>query len=121
LLVAIYFIILTFLMVTAITLFFSSFSSPVFSALFAFALFAIGTFADDLHNLASSAEGVTKWFATAAMYAVPNFSSLNVINQAAHGQPVSGILILNNTLYALLYSAAVIAGAVLIFERRQLK
>ena len=121
LLVAIYFIILTFLMVTAITLLFSSFSSPVFSALFAFALFAIGTFADDLHNLAASAQGVTKWFATAAMYAVPNFSSLNVINQAAHGQPVSGILILNNTLYALLYSAAVLAGAVLIFERRQLK
>jgi ABC-type transport system involved in multi-copper enzyme maturation permease subunit len=55
------------------------------------------------------------------MYAVPNFSSLNVINQVAHGQPVSGSLILNNSLYALLYSAAVIAGAVLIFERRQLR
>jgi ABC-type transport system involved in multi-copper enzyme maturation permease subunit len=121
LLVAIYFILLTFLMVTAITLLFSTFSSPVFSALFAFALFAIGTFADDLRNLASSAQGVTKWLATAAMYAIPNFSSLNVINQVAHSQPVSSSLILNNSLYALLYSAAVIAGAVLIFERRQLK
>src|SRR5262245_50058999 len=43
LLVAIYFIILGFLMVTAITLLFSSFSTPIFSAIFAFALYAIGT------------------------------------------------------------------------------
>jgi hypothetical protein len=34
---------------------------------------------------------------------------------------VSGELILFNTLYAVLYSAAVTAGAVMIFERRNLK
>jgi ABC-type transport system involved in multi-copper enzyme maturation permease subunit len=121
LLVAIYFIILGFLMMTSITLLFSSFSTPIFSAIFAFALFAIGTFADDLHNLAANTHGITKWFATAAVYAVPNFSSLNVISRAAHDQSVSGSLVLANTLYALLYSAAVTAGAVLIFERRNLK
>jgi ABC-type transport system involved in multi-copper enzyme maturation permease subunit len=120
-LIAIYFIILGFLMMTAITLLFSSFSTPIFSAIFAFALFAIGTFADDLHNLAASAHGMTKWFATAAVYAVPNFSSLNVISQVAHNQPISGGLIMANTVYALLYSAAVTAGAVLVFERRDLK
>jgi ABC-type transport system involved in multi-copper enzyme maturation permease subunit len=121
LLVAIYFIVLGFLMMTAITLLFSSFSTPIFSAIFAFALFAIGTFADDLHNLAASTHGVAKWLATAAVYAVPNFSSLNVISQAAHDHAISGSLILANTLYALLYSAAVTAGAVLIFQRRNLK
>jgi ABC-type transport system involved in multi-copper enzyme maturation permease subunit len=121
LLIAVYFIILSYLMMTAITLFFSTFSTPIFSAIFAFALFAIGTFSDDLRNFAALAHGPTKWFGTVAAYAVPNFASLNVISQVAHEQPISGNLILFNTVYALFYSAAVTAAAVLIFERRNLK
>ncbi len=121
LLVAIYFVVLEFLVMTAITLLFSSFSTPIFSALFAFALFVIGTFADDLRNFAAASEGVTRILVTVAAYIVPNFASLNVISQVAHDQPISGSLVLFNTLYALLYSAAVTAGAVLIFERRNLK
>jgi hypothetical protein len=39
----------------------------------------------------------------------------------AHDQGVSSSLIVFNTVYALLYSAAVTAAAVLIFERRNLK
>jgi len=121
LLVAIYFIILEFLIVTAITLLFSSFSTPIFSAIFAFAVFVIGTFGEDLRNFAAVAQGPTKWVTTGAAYLLPNFSALNVISQVAHDQPISGNLILFNTVYALLYSAAVIAAAVLIFEHRNLK
>ncbi len=121
LLVAIYFILLQFLIITAITLLFSSFSTPIFSAIFSFALFVIGTFGDDLRNFAALSHGINKWLATAAAYAVPNLASLNVISQAAHDQAIGGSLILYNTVYALLYSTAVTAGAVLIFERRNLK
>lgn len=121
LLVAVYFTVLEFMIVTAITLLFSSFSTPLFSAIFSFALFAIGTFSDDLRNFAGTATGLTKFFATVAAYGVPNLASLNVIGKVAHEQPVAGSLVLYNTFYALLYSAAVTAGAVLIFERRNLK
>jgi len=121
LLVAIYCIVLQFMMMVALTLLFSSFSTPVFSAIFAFALFVIGTFAEDLKNFAAMSHGMTQWLATAAAYVVPNFASLNVISQVAHEQPVSGALVAFNTLYALLYSGAVTAAAVLIFERRNLK
>jgi ABC-type transport system involved in multi-copper enzyme maturation permease subunit len=121
LLVAVYFTVLQFLMVTAITLLFSTFSTPIFSAIFAFALFVIGTFAEDLRSFAAMSHGATKAIVTAVGYIVPNFASLNVIAQVVHDQPISGRLILMNTLYALLYSAAVTAGAVVIFERRNLK
>ena len=121
LLVAIYFIVLEFFIVTAITLLFSSFSSPILAAVFAFALFAIGSFAEDLRNFAALASGVTKWLATGAAYLVPNFSTLNVISQVAHSQSVSGSLILWNTIYALLYSLSATVAAILIFERRNLK
>lgn len=120
-LVALYFIVLEFLIICSLALLFSSFSSPLLSAVFAFSLFVIGSFADDLRGFATLTHGVTRWFATAAAYLVPNFSALNVISAVAHQQPVGSQLILQNTLYALFYTAMALSGAVLIFERRNLK
>jgi len=120
-LVALYFLILQFLIITALALLFSSFSSPLMAAVFAFALFVIGSFAEDLRGFAAMTQGVTRWLATGAAYLVPNFSALNVISSVAHEQPVAGQLVLFNTLYALIYAAMALCGAVLIFERRNLK
>jgi ABC-type transport system involved in multi-copper enzyme maturation permease subunit len=120
-LVALYFIILEFLIICSLALLFSSFSSPLLSAVFAFSLFLIGSFADDLRGFAGLTHGFTRWFATGAAYLVPNFSALNVISAVAHQQSLGAQLILQNTLYALFYTAMALSGAVLIFERRNLK
>jgi ABC-type transport system involved in multi-copper enzyme maturation permease subunit len=120
-LVAIYFIILQFLMITALALLFSSFSSPLLSAVFAFALFVIGSFAEDLRGFAALTSGITRWLATGLAYLVPNFSALNVIGSVAHGQAISGHLIFYNSIYALFYAGMALSGAVLIFEHRNLK
>ncbi len=120
-LVALYFIVLQFLIITALALLFSAFSSPLMAAVFAFCLFIIGSFAEDLRGFAAMTQGVTRWLATGAAYLVPNFSALNVISSVAHEQAVSGQLIFYNTAYALIYTTMALCGAVLIFERRNLK
>ena len=120
-LVALYFIILEFVMICALALLFSSFSTPLLSAVFAFSLFVIGSFADDLRGFAGMAHGFTHWLLTGVSYLIPNFSTLNVVTVVAHGQSLPMNLILHNTLYALFYAAMVLSGAVLIFERRNLK
>ena len=120
-LVALYFIVLQFVLITALALFFSSFSSPLLSAVFAFALFIIGSFAEDLRGFAKLTHGAVGWLAAGLAYLVPNFSALNVVSQVAHGDAVSSQLIAYNTGYALVYTLAVLGGAVLIFERRNLK
>lgn len=120
-LAALYFIVLEFLIVCALALFFSSFSTPIMSAVFTFALFVVGSLADDLRGFARITAGVPGAIVTAAGYVVPNFSAFNIINQAAHGDGVPGRLLFYNTLYALLYSAVAISAAVLIFQRRNLK
>jgi len=120
-LTALYFIILQFLIICSLALLFSSFSSPLLSAIFAFALFVIGSFSDDLRGFAYLTHGIAHWIATGAAYLVPNFSALNVISAVAHEQGIGGQLILQNTVYALFYSAMALSGAVLIFERRNLK
>lgn len=120
-LIALYFIILEFLIVCSVALLFSSFSTPLLSAIFAFSLFVIGSFADDLRGFAKMTHGITRWLAMGAAYLVPNFSALNVISAVAHQQHVAGQLILQNTLYALFYAVMALSGAVLIFEHRDLK
>jgi ABC-type transport system involved in multi-copper enzyme maturation permease subunit len=120
-LVALYFIILEFLIICSLALLFSSFSSPLLSAVFAFSLYVIGSFADDLRGFAGMTHGATRWIAAGTAYLVPNFSTFNVISSVAHQQPVSPQLILQNTLYALFYTAMALSGAILIFERRNLK
>ena len=120
-LVAVYFIVLQFLIITALALFFSSFSSPLLSAIFAFALFVIGSFAEDLRGFAGMTHGIARWLATGAAYLVPNLSALNIVSQAGHGQGVGAGLILFNSAYALVYTLAVVSAAVVVFERRNLK
>lgn len=120
-LVALYFIVLEFLIICSLSLLFSSFSTPLLSAVFAFSLFIIGSFADDLRGFARLTHGITRWFATGAAYLLPNFSALNVISAVAHQQHIGSQLILQNTLYAMFYTAMALSGAVLIFERRNLK
>lgn len=120
-LVALYFIVLQFVMMVALALLFSSFSSPLLSAVLAFAMFVIGTFSEDLRGFAQMSQGVVRLLVQVAAHIVPNFAALNIVSQSAHGTPISAQLVLFNTLYALLYAGAATAGAVLIFERRNLK
>jgi ABC-type transport system involved in multi-copper enzyme maturation permease subunit len=118
---ALYFIVLQFLIVTALALLFSSFSSPLLSAVFTFALFVIGCFSEDLRGFAAMTEGIGRWLTTGVAYLVPNFAALNVIGSVAHGEAVSTQLLLTNTAYALVYSAMALSAAMLIFEHRNLK
>lgn len=119
--VALYFIVLELLIVTAIALLFSTYSSPLMSSIFTLAILIIGTFAEDLRSFAGLMHGVSGWIAMGVAHLVPNFASLNVISSVAHGERVAGALIFYNTVYAMLYCAAALAGAILIFERRNLK
>jgi len=120
-LIAIYFILLQFLVIIGLALLFSSFSSAMLSALFAFSLFVAGTFAGDLRGFAQSVHGPQSWLASITSYVIPNLASLNVITRVAHDQFISAELVGYNTLYALLYTGVAVSGAALIFSRRNLK
>jgi hypothetical protein len=113
--------VLQLVILTSIALLFSSFSTPVLSAVFSLALFVIGSFDRDLHTFAAMAHGATRALATAVAYIIPNFASLNFISAASHGVNVASHVLLMNTAYAALYCLSALAGATLIFERRNLK
>jgi ABC-type transport system involved in multi-copper enzyme maturation permease subunit len=110
------------MILTAVALLFSSFSSPALSALLTFFVFIIGHFSADLKTLSASLGSTSaRWLFGALYYLLPNFSNYSLITPAAHGQAPSPSLVIALSLYALVYIAVVLAGATLIFSRRNFK
>jgi len=119
---AVLLIYLELMIITAIALLFSSFSSPALSALLTFFVFIIGHFSADLKSLATSMGSVAARALFAALYyLLPNLSNYSFITPAAHGQSPAASFILVTTLYAIFYVAVILATATLIFSRRNFK
>ena len=58
---------------------------------------------------------------TGISYLLPNFQNFDVMAAAAHARPLPAILIVHNTLYAMLYCAVVLSAASVVFGRKNLK
>jgi ABC-type transport system involved in multi-copper enzyme maturation permease subunit len=120
--VAIYFILLELALVTALALFFSCFSSPMLSTLFTLGIYITGVFAQDIREFGEVTKNPMLLMMTRVLYYVlPNFHNFNGIAAAAHADTIPSALIVQNTLYALLYVSVVLLGASAIFSRRNLK
>jgi ABC-type transport system involved in multi-copper enzyme maturation permease subunit len=108
--------------VTAVALFFSSYSSPMLSAIFTLGVYAAGQFGSELRHFdeivnAPAAAAVAK----VAYYVLPDFSKFDVKLAVVHGLPVTGAYMASAVLYALVYIAALLLGAAAIFSRRDFK
>jgi Cu-processing system permease protein len=121
-LVAVYFILLKLMLVVALAMLFSCFTSPLLAILFSSGLYLAGLFVSELRRLEVTNLGArTQKFFSVLSYLLPNFGNYDVIGAAAHGREVAGLLVLHNTLYTLLYCALVLGAATLLFSRKDLK
>jgi len=122
LLMAIALIFVELLLVTAIALFFSTFSSPFLSAVLTLGLWVIGHFNADLRNFENVVESpAAARLARGLYYVLPNFDAFDVKTQVVHGQTVAVSYVAIATLYGFVYLALVLAGAVAVFSRRDFK
>lgn len=119
---AVFLLYLQILLILALALLFSTFSTPVLSAVITVALFLIGHLSSDFAHLAETAtsRGVAA-LCRMLYYVLPNFQNFNFITAAAHGQAPSGSLVARVSLYAAVYGGLVLYGATLIFRRREFR
>jgi Cu-processing system permease protein len=107
------------LLVMAIALFFSTFSSSTLSATITLGLFVIGHLTSDLKGMAEKSQSqFTEAALTALYYVCPNLEMLNIKGQAASGLLVEAGYQATATAYGLLYAGLLLTGACLIFQRR---
>jgi Cu-processing system permease protein len=109
-------------LIVALALLFSCYTTPLLAILFTAGLYIVGLYVQELRNLpmdvmSPGTAAFTKWLS----YLLPNFENFNVMAMAAHGRAVPGALILQNTLYAVVYCTMVLAAASVVFSRRNLK
>jgi Cu-processing system permease protein len=109
-------------LVTAIALFFSTFSSPFLSALLTVGLWVIGQFNADFRQLGTLLESpVAGWVGRILYYVLPNFAGFDIKAQVVSGTPVSATYVALMLLYGSVYVALVLVAAVAIFSRRDFK
>ncbi len=121
-LTAVYFILLKLAIIVALALLFSCFTTPFLSICFTAGIYVTGLFVKDIRSFSDitgnpALDRVAVWFS----YLLPNFQNFDVMGAAAHGRAVPGAIVAQNTLYAAVYCAIVLAAAAVIFSRRNLK
>ena len=122
LLKALFLIFVELMLVTALALCFSTFSSPILSAGLTFGLYIAGHFNADLRNfdkVVSSRPAV--WLARAVYHVLPDLSAFDVKTEVVHGLPVTAGYLASTAVYGVAYIAALLLVATFVFSRRDFK
>jgi ABC-type transport system involved in multi-copper enzyme maturation permease subunit len=122
LLKAVALILVELMLVTAIALFFSTFSTPILSAAMTFGFYIVGHFSADLRNFkdvvdSSAAAGLARGL----YWVLPNLAQFDVKSPVVHGQTVTGGYLAIAAAYGLAYIGMLLIVSVAIFSRRDFK
>jgi ABC-type transport system involved in multi-copper enzyme maturation permease subunit len=110
------------MIVTAVALFFSTFSTPLLAAALTFGLFIVGHFNTDLKNFDKIVDSRPAiWLGRVVYHTVPDFSAFDVKTEVVHGLPVTAGYLAATAGYGFAYISALLVVSVLIFARRDFK
>jgi ABC-type transport system involved in multi-copper enzyme maturation permease subunit len=110
------------MLVTALALFFSTFSSPMLSAALTFGLYIVGHFSADLRNFQQVVDSpAAASFARGLYWVLPNLAQFDVKGDVVHGVRVPLGYIAMSGAYAALYISMLLAISALVFSRRDFK
>jgi len=113
------FIFLELCLITAVSLFFSCFSTPILSSIFSLSFYLIGHLSWGLETLIDKLRpGIGKTLARIAYTLIPDLENLNFKTEIVHQLPIAPRIMLGATAYGLFYTLFVLAAAVLVFRRR---
>ncbi len=106
----------------AVALTFSTFATPMVSAILSLFVYIGGFFSADYMLLGpGTSNPVIQWFMKIIYYIMPNMSLLNFRSHIVHDLPIEGANLLLGALYAIAYSVILLVCASVIFKNRSLK
>lgn len=116
---AVVFIFLELILLTAVAILFSSFSTPILSSLFALSFYLIGHFSWSLETLIQKTPPGTRRSLLRVLYAIlPDLENFNIKTEVVQNLPLPAGLWLGAIGYSAVYTAFVLILAVWIFRRR---
>ncbi|MBN2346238.1 MAG: ABC transporter permease subunit [Candidatus Aminicenantes bacterium] len=120
--IALYFLmlLLELLIIVAISLLFSSFTTPILSFIFTLSLYLIGHVMWTYNEFKVVLKApLWRGFARFLYYLLPNLAKFNIKNEVVLGTPPGAWTVLLSILYALAYILALLCLTILIFRRRE--
>ena len=110
------------MVVTAVALFFSTFSTPILSAALTLGVYVAGYFSADLRNFDQVVDSrLAQMLARGLYYVLPNLAPFDVASQVAHGLPVTTGYMAVTVSYGFVYIAILLVAGATIFSRRDFK
>jgi len=109
-------------LLTAWAMLFSCYSAPTTAALFSIAVWMIGHMADDIWYFGQEAASASVRSASEVVYwLLPNFEMFNATAASVHELPLTLSHFLGVAIYGVGYTSVVLAGAVMVFGKRDFK
>jgi ABC-type transport system involved in multi-copper enzyme maturation permease subunit len=109
-------------LVTAVAIFFSSFTTPYLACMFTVGLWLIGHLLADLRAFGDHSELNGLRQLTEALYwTLPNLDRLDIKSAAAAGHPIAAARVGSAALYAVGYSTMLLLASVVLFRRRDFR
>ena len=119
---AIFLIYFELVLITAVAILFSSFSTPALSALLTFFVFVIGHLSASLRDLGAGLESrLASAILDAIYYLMPNLALFSFRTEAATGLTPSAAMLGYAVAYSALYCVFLMAVSIVIFSRRNFK
>jgi len=106
------------LVITAVALLFSTFTSSTLSAIFSLAIYVIGHLSADLKTFGAKLDAVTRGIVNAIYYLMPNLERFNLKGHVIHRLDVGMADMTLIICYGLAYTALLLMTAAVIFQRR---
>ncbi len=109
-------------LLTCLASLFSSFTTPVLSAIFTISLFFVGHLTNQLHILGEqSGSSAVRWSGKVLFYLLPNLENFNWKNEVAHGGLTSLSVAGWAAGYLACYAAGILCLTCLLFSRKDFK
>jgi ABC-type transport system involved in multi-copper enzyme maturation permease subunit len=121
LLIPIGMIYLELMVITAVSLFFSTFTTTTLSAIFTIAIYVIGHLSGDLVGLATKTSVGGQWLLKVLYYLLPNLENFNYKGYASHLIPIPETMVRFSALYGLCYIIFLLGASIAIFQYREFK
>lgn len=116
---AVFLIYLELMILTAVALLFSTFTTSTLSAIFSLSVYVIGHIGGDLVLISQKMESsVLHYFFTGIYYIIPNLKQFDVKGQVVHHIPIKSSYLFFSSSYTLIYVTILLTIASIVFQKR---
>jgi Cu-processing system permease protein len=107
-------------LIISVMIFFSTFTTPLLTSFFTICIFVMGTLSGDLRLFAQKFGGkMVNYVMDVLYFTLPNLKVFNLRHEAVHGLRYSSVEVLLPAAYGIVYTAAMLYFAWLVFRRRE--